>query len=69
MWGDTPHTPRFFIYLFFLSIYKAQRTQSCLFFLFSPERGENKKEHLTEYPFKLFAIRTISSRITGTLIS
>ena len=43
MWGDTPHTPRFFIYLFFLSIYKTQSTQSLIFsLLFSFDPAEKR---------------------------
>ena len=36
-----------------------------LLFLFFGEGPKNKKEHLPDYPFRLFIIRTIPSRITG----
>jgi len=36
-------------------------------FLFFGEGPKNKKEHLPDYPFNLFTIRTIPSHITGTL--
>jgi len=35
--------------------------------LFFVERTKNKKKDLVDYPFTLFTIRTIPSRITGTL--
>ncbi len=44
-----------------------QRTQRVLLFLFFGEGPKNKKEHLPDYPFNLFTIRTIPSHITGTL--